>query len=78
MGRSSALLAFLGLLLFLRALSPISAKEAEPKYTPPDLATAGYINYPVNSIASGVSSLRSIWIALDGLKVPKFRGTSRR
>lgn len=54
MGRSPGLLAFLGFLLVLGSLSAVSAKKTEAKYTPPDVATAAYINYPINSVASGV------------------------
>jgi hypothetical protein len=54
MGRSSLLVAFPVLALIVAAASFLSAQNKQPNYTPPDIVTAGDMNYPVASVASGV------------------------
>jgi hypothetical protein len=54
MGRFSALLASAAVALILGTTPLLSAQNSQPKFTPPDLDTAGDIDYPVKSVASGV------------------------
>ena len=55
----------LGLIaLTLRIAGPaISAQSSGPKFTPPELTAAGDMNYPIDSVASGVVEVA---IRLDG------------
>lgn len=52
MGRSHAFLA--ALLLVFTAAPRICAQTNHPKFVPPEIATASDINYPINSVASGI------------------------
>ena len=54
MGRSSGLLAFAALVVILATALSLSAQNKQANFIPPDLDTARDINYPVDSVASGV------------------------
>jgi hypothetical protein len=54
MRRSSARLAFAALVLVIAAVSCLFAQTKEPSFSPPDLSTANNINYPIDSVASGI------------------------
>ncbi len=68
MGYSSARLAFPGLLLVFCIVPFISAQNAEPKYTPPDIAAGNYLSYPINSVASGVVAVAVDLDSMGGIK----------
>jgi hypothetical protein len=63
MGRSSLLVAFPVLALITAASSFLSAQNKPLTFSPPDIATAGDMNYPVDSVASGVVVVA---VGLDG------------
>jgi hypothetical protein len=74
MRRPSARLAFLTPVLVIAIALCLFAQKKQPMFSPPDVSTADNINYPIDSVASGIVVVA---VSLDGAGLVKSKDVLR-